>query len=637
MPLIAFLDRSESNLQASTDKLAASLGLFAGQAAATHSTGTSSFAQTVSPHSARRWRPQQTARGTWALFAGWLDNADELAGTLGLPAESDNALIYGMAVDRWGDDADRRATGCYATITKGTAPGVRLARSPWSAPPLHFFRGDGLCAAASVTRALHACGLSGTINRQTLADLLYSNPASHEGLYQGEELVRAGEIVHLSAQEARRVQWYDPFDFPPQLRFRDPRDYVEAADELLGKAVAAAMQGARQPGIFLSGGLDSTNIAARALRIMPATARLHSFTFLPDHDWKDDLPRWQYASEEQAVRRFAQKHPRLATHFHLGDGLEFDELSSHMLLAVSTAPPVLRVLAPFAPLYDMARTEGCDLMLAGWAGNATFSSDGVWAFTEFLRTGRFVSLYRAVRDIPFRRRGTAREILRLAVMPQLPLAVQRAWQEFRGVRPPDQYGDITPLRHDAVAAFQLRERARAAGLADQQPHWSSRAAFWRNNFSEGETHHADILCGFEQLYGIRTRDPTLYRPLVEFCRAVPTDIFLRDGQQRWLARELGRGHLPEEIRTEQRHGLIGADWHGRLARRLPELRAELESAARDPILSELVDFDELRRRLDDFPAETDGSMGQFLRYTVAVPNLVLAARFLRHASGRNEP
>ncbi|MCB2046526.1 MAG: hypothetical protein KDE61_10635, partial [Novosphingobium sp.] len=430
------------------------------------------------------------------LFAGWLDNAAELAGVLGLPTESDNALIYGMAVDRWGDDADRRAIGCYATIVKGAAPGVRLARSPWSAPPLHFFRGDGLCAAASVTRALHACGLSRTVNRQTLADLLYSNPASHEGLYQGEELVRAGEIVHLCAQRVRRVQWYDPFDFPPQLRFKNPGDYVEAADELLHHAVTAALKGTKRPGVFLSGGLDSTNIAARALHIMPAAAHLPSFTFLPDNDWKDDLPRWQYASEEQAVRRFARQHPRLVPHFHSGDGLELDGLAPHMLLAVSSAPPVLRVLAPFAPLYDMARTEGCDLMLAGWAGNATFSSDGVWGFAEFLRRGRFVSLYRAVRDIPFRRRATAREILRLAVLPQFPLAVQRAWQEFRGVYAPDIHSEVIPLRNEARRNFRLHERARAARLADQKPFWSSRAAFWRNNFAEGETHHADILCGF---------------------------------------------------------------------------------------------------------------------------------------------
>lgn len=617
--------------------MAASLGLSTGHPAALHATGNASFAQSFDTGSLRHWRPQQTSAKTFVLFTGWLDNAAELAGALNLPPDADPALIYGTAVDSWGDDADRRATGCYATITKGTAPGVRLARSPWSAPPLHFFRGDGLCAAASVTRALHACGLSGTINRQTLADLLYSNPASHEGLYQGEELVRAGEIVHLSAQEARRVQWYDPFDFPPQLRFRDPRDYVEAADELLGKAVAAAMQGARQPGIFLSGGLDSTNIAGRAMRKMADEAKLQSFTFLPEPDQRHDLPRWQYASEEPAVRLFGQMHPKLEMHFHAGQSLEFADLSGKMLLAIGSAPPALRVLAPFAPLYQLAREQGCDLMLAGWAGNATFSCDGAWGYSEFLRKGYLPSLYRAVRDIPFRRRSTVREILRLSVLPQLPLPIQRAWQEFRGVSPPDLHSEIVPLRKEAIRDLRLHERARAARLADQKPFWSSRKAFWHNNFAEGETHHADILCGFEQLYGIRTRDPTLYRPLVEFCRAVPTDIFLRDGQQRWLARELGRGHLPEEIRTEQRHGLIGADWHGRLARRLPELRAELESAARDPILSELVDFDELRRRLDDFPAETDGSMGQFLRYTVAVPNLVLAARFLRHASGRNEP
>ncbi|MCP5379795.1 MAG: hypothetical protein H6915_07660 [Novosphingobium sp.] len=639
MSLIACIEGANGLPSSTADRLGQSLGLFSAQKAAYHSEAGHCLAATPgSPGQTpvRSWRPVQTASGAAVLFAGWLDNAAELAGVLGLPTESDNALIYGAAVDRWGDDADGHAIGCYAAIVKGAAPGMRLARSPWAAPPLRYFQSGDVIAAASVTRALQACGLPATPNLRTLADSLFLSLHAHDGWYEGEKIVPPGAVVHLHRDGARIIRWYDHLAPRPLLRLRKPRDYVEAADELLTRAVAASAKGAKQPGVLLSGGLDSTNIAARLMPLLPQGKPLSAFTLTPDPQWRGVAPPGQIADETAHVRSFCAMHPGIEAHFSADGGTEFDHALDRMLLATGAAPLLTRVLGPFHGLYEAARDRGCDLMIAGWHGNATFSSGGEWGLCEYLRAGRLLQLYKALHAIPRRSRPIFREFLRLSLLPHFPPGFQRRWKAFRGVPEIDYPRAAHPLHPAAIDAHDLMRAGEAAGWGNR-PHWYSRDTHWRHSNSGAEWAHADILCGFEQLYGIRTRDPTLYRPLVEFCRAVPTDIFLRDGQQRWLARELGRGHLPEEIRTEQRHGLIGADWHSRLARRLPELRAELERAARDPLLAELVDFAELRRRLDDFPAETDGSMRQFLRYTVAVPNLVLAARFLRHASGRNEP
>src|SRR5262245_200232 len=55
---------------------------------------------------ARAWRPAVLPGGWIVLFNGYFDNATELAAELGSRA-GDIALLYGLAVERWGDGAER--------------------------------------------------------------------------------------------------------------------------------------------------------------------------------------------------------------------------------------------------------------------------------------------------------------------------------------------------------------------------------------------------------------------------------------------------------------------------------------------------------------------------------------------------
>ena len=81
------------------------------------------------------------------------------------------------------------------------------------------------------------------------------------------------------------------------------------------------------------------------------------------------------------------------------------------------------------------------------------------------------------------------------------------------------------------------------------------------------------------------RDPTADVRLLEFCLAVPTEQFLRDGMQRALARRALADRLPKQVLEEPRRGLQVADWHEDL------------TAVRDRVADELD-------RLEACPAAT---------------------------------
>ena len=156
-------------------RLASSLCAGIGGAATSADLGTLHFAYRPlrsNPALIRAWRPAVLSSGRIAAFHGYFDNAAEVAMELKV-VPGDLALLYGEAVERWGEDADLRVIGEYcAIIVNPVSRHIRLARSPLRAPPLHYFHDSDRVAAASVPRALFASGIEQRLNEVRVADVL---------------------------------------------------------------------------------------------------------------------------------------------------------------------------------------------------------------------------------------------------------------------------------------------------------------------------------------------------------------------------------------------------------------------------------------------------------------------------------
>src|SRR5829696_7156657 len=112
-------------------KLAASLCAGIGGHAGNAQVGAAHFAYRPLRSTAaqcRSWRPAVLPNGHVAAFHGYFDNATTIAHELGVPA-ADLSALYAAAVERWGDDADRRIVGEYcAVIVDPSGFRARLSR-----------------------------------------------------------------------------------------------------------------------------------------------------------------------------------------------------------------------------------------------------------------------------------------------------------------------------------------------------------------------------------------------------------------------------------------------------------------------------------------------------------------------------
>ncbi|MFM5907550.1 MAG: asparagine synthase-related protein [Novosphingobium sp.] len=614
-------------------RFAPSLGLFAGAPSNLEFSDNTGLFRLDAPRArpSRGWRAQRSPGGLPVLLNGWIDNRAELARSLGLdpdaPASQSFEYLYGCAFERWGDQADARISGLYAAIIPLADGRVRLARSPLGAYPLFYATDGHAMAVCSIPRPIFAAGWPKALRAEALlANLAFQLQMDKEASqYEGLSQVPEGAIAYVSPEGVTCSRWYD-LTAVPEVRYRRDEDYVEHANALLAESVGHALSQARNPGVSLSGGLDSSICTDEILRQLPAGQRLKSFTFHPLDDWKGQVPPTNFADERDYVRQFVAMHPRIDPTFIDNRDVGYDHRAEEFFLAMGTAYPSMTVGTPHHGVWQAAADSGTDWLLTAADGNFTISNGAGWAYGEFLLKGRWLELWRMAAARAGDHRSVLRRIVALGAMPLLPDGLQ-AW--IRGmIHAQDDTPQFTNplLRSEAVPRPGVKAFGGPGGM------------FRRTRLAEIEARcgiAAELGHGFEQVFGLRARDVTHYRPLIEFCLSIPTDQFVRGGTTRWLARRMAVGRLPEAQRTERRYAMQNADLFPRMTRQLPKLRDQIERLADDPDLAHLIDFDKARAMIETWPDQDPGYGRKAMELNYALPSTLLMAQFVRHVSGRN--
>ena len=575
--------------------------------------------------------------GIEVAFTGWIDNSDDLARQLAVAADN-AAQLYAACLDRWGSETDSHVHGSYAAAARLADGALHLSRSPWDAPPLYYAHDDDRTVASPLFRVLFAAGVPRMPDWERVIDeLAYDFRSGDEAAwYHGVRIVPLGSQVRIDAEGVTTNRWYVP-PKPMAASEYDEEASVAKALELLEEAAQRALDWANRPALSMSGGLDSTLVGDALLRALPAGDRLLAITFVPDKNWKGKEEAGTMGDERRFARIMADANPRLEWHIASDDVGAFDRRARDIFAASEVFAPGLANVGMYHNVYEGVRALGCDALLTADFGNSTISEGGHAAYVEFARAGQWRQLTRLLRNRSGDRRPLWRRFLALTVMPQLPPPVRKAARSIIHPQRADMTALVTALSPGARAEQAARAKARGTGSA-----WAdftydrARADTVNREWTDADGPGRDVDLAFEQLYGVRKRDVLTYRPLVEFCMSLPTRAFAWDGSQRRFARLMGRGRVPEAIRTNPLHGQHNVDWHARLTQEREAMRALFETARDHPFLGEALDIERFRALLDDWPEEPDFTWENDLPRRLALPRAVLAARFVGHVEQRND-
>jgi asparagine synthase (glutamine-hydrolysing) len=562
-----------------------------------------------------------------------LDNRDDLCAALGISAEearglAENAVIM-RVLERWGEDGIERLHGDFTLAWwDGARRRMVLARDFLGSRPLHFHRGNGFFAFASMPKGLHALPeLPVAPDEETMARFLALMPEQGtRTFFRNVERVPPAHLGIVTAEGVSFRRYWNPQ--PERLRMRR-EDYAEAVRAGLDKATAARLRGADgRVATHLSGGLDSSAVTATAARLLAPDGKVTAFTAVPREGYAGRLGRGRFGDEGPHAAALAALYPNIEhVLIRSGHRSPFDRLDRNFFLYERPMLNLCNAVWTDA-ISDAARERRISVLLTGQMGNMSFSYTGLELLPELLAKGRLLRLARLA--LRLRRTGTTLESAAShAFGPFLPAWLWTGINRLRGRQM--KISDYSAI--DSACAERLRDTARVAGLDfNYRPRRDPVGTrLWVMGRVDGGTYHKGHLAG----WGIDMRDPTADRALVELCLSIPAEAYLAGGRARGLARDAFADRLPPVIADETRKGLQAVDWHEGMTAARGALEDELTRICAVPEAEGLLDTGMLRRLTEQWP-ETDWNRGESqARYRLALLRGVSSGHFLRKASGSN--
>ena len=305
-------------------------------------------------------QPLETARGDLFLVGnGEVYNHEELRSTLSggsFSTGSDNEVALCLVAER-GPEALKDLLGMYAFVLAGTDGSFVAARDPVGIKPLYWARRSG--------RTVFASEL-GAYDEDWLGEV--------EAFPPGHYWTPEGGLKRFRAAVPKKDDALNRFDGPSEPGAPVPKEMLTLMRERLIETVERQTMGDVPVGVFLSGGLDSSLVAAIAARWY-AERRQRLKTFAVGLAGSSDLV---------AARAVAE---------HLGT--EHHESVYTAEEALGVLPEVVRCIESFdpslvrsaVPNYLLARSaaehvkvvltgEGADEIFAGYEYLTGFATEG---------------------------------------------------------------------------------------------------------------------------------------------------------------------------------------------------------------------------------------------------------------------
>lgn len=590
----------------------------------------------ILPEDSRDLRPQIGADGTQALVADVrLDNRAELASLLGISPNTlqvtPDASVLMRALEVWGEAAVTKLVGDFAfawwDARKQT---LLLARDYLGQRPLHYHRGQGFFAFASMPKGLHALpGVPFAADTDSVASFIALIPEGDAAsFFKGVERVRPGHFVRITRDGITSHSYWRP---PTHvLKLKDNREYEEAVRTEMDRAVASRLRGVEgKVGAHLSGGLDSTTVASTAARFMAGRGSVVAYTSVPRDGYAGGLPD-SFSDEWRLAAAVAALHENIEHVKILASGSSPFERLDRYFYAFDR--PMLNLCNSVwsSAIMDDARSRNLGVLLTGDAGNLSFSFDGMIALPQMLRELQWVKLARTA-FLLVKQGSRLGTVASQIVGPFLPRPIWRAISRLRGK---DQRLTEYTLINPELEA-KLKQKAATLGLdfsyrprsdADTVRVWALRRV------DVGNYHK-----GYLGVWGLDVRDPTADRRLVELCLTIPAEQFLAGGVPRSLARRAFTDRLPGAVYEERKKGYQAADWHEALSSSRSQVAEEIERCSRVPEIAELISTGKMQQLLGAWP---DGAVNwndhQIIqKYRLALMRGTSAAHFVRKASGSN--
>lgn len=514
----------------------------------------------------------------WIVFNGEIYNHQDLRRDLEnrghrYRTKSDTETIVHL-YEEYGRDCVNHLRGMFAfAIWDRSKRSLFLARDRLGIKPL-YFRSDGttLLFGSEIKTILAYPGVEPEFNRATLAEYLaFGYLAGPESMYAGIRKLLPGHTLTVDENGQLTTSPYWELNVDTDDGSLPREHYVRRYREQLEDCVSSHLMSDVPLGVFLSGGLDSSAIAALTTKIRKEPIETFSVGY------------GEEAYSELPYARMIAEHLKSRHHeVHLSRDEFFQSLPT---LIWHEDEPI--VWPSSVALYFVARLakERVTVVLTGEGSDETLA--GYTRYPWTLLNSRLDTVYRKLTP------AFCRDILRAGLnAAPIPAASRRKLEHTflmrDGASWPAFYFDnfysaFSAAEQDELLTPEARQMAGDA-YAGSMNYWnkSSGGLLHRLLYTDIKTYLVELLMKQDQMSmaaSVESRVPFLDHRLVEFTASIPTKYATQGMAGKFILKAAVEDLLPHSIVYRQKMGFptpwaywLAGEFHESLQRLLTEPR-----------------------------------------------------------------
>lgn len=544
-----------------------------------------------------------------------LDNRQELLDKLGISQidgsqMADGDILYEM-YDRYGKECLNDLLGAYSFVYYDRKNNrIEFVLDAVGNRCLYYRIMDGIFYFSSLMEPLAEISEQTKLNDRWITDFLamdhlFMINETEETPFLDINRIAPAQYISYDGKELVKELYWKPFENYREMKLSSDAAYQKSFCEIWDKAVKDVIRTDSEVSIMLSGGLDSTAVAAVAAPYLKEKGKkLFSYTSVPMRGYQPTDNGYDVDDESEDVKKTAEYYGNIVTDFIDLDGKTPWELVDEEFHSVEMPFKSIQNCLWIEEAYKRAYSNGSRLILNGSYGNTSISFTDLNVYMNTLFGQKKYGKLRKEIKAFSKSMGFS-----------VSYAMKQIYQDCKAQYEINPY----PYRFSFVRrnmTESLNTRSRMEEMQRNQNESSKNFSVFRKQMvlwialrqiGEIETKHSLAT-------GVLLRDPTKDKRVIDFCIHLPIEQFCRDGVDRRLVKVYLKDKLPPHVFSYSRKGKQSADLRYRFEKNWNRIRNEWIALYEEYDGSVYVDTVFARRQLLEEPDITKYSSFDLTRH-----------------------
>ncbi|MCZ2257313.1 lasso peptide isopeptide bond-forming cyclase [Sporosarcina sp. G11-34] len=505
---------------------------------------------------------------------------------------TDSELIL-RAYYKWQDDAPKFLVGDFAfMIWDQKKQRLFGARDFSGSRTLYYYKNHEKFAFCTIIEPLLSLPyIEKKLNEQWLAEYL-ALPGMVDAIdasstpYKNIGQVPPSHSISVEKNKVT-VKRYSYITQGKRLKLKSNEEYVEAFQDVFREAVSCRLRTHRNVGSQLSGGLDSGAVVGFAAKhLQMGKKRLHTFSSIPAHDFKDFSPNYLLADETPYIQSTAKYVGGITEHYCSFEGKDSYSEMNDFLNIMEMPYKFFENSFWLKGIFEKAQEEDIGVLLSGDRGNFSISwGDAYDYYSLLLKKLRWVHLYQELDYFNEKVGGSRSRKLRIIARSGFPI-LDRIFPQEIAYKLPSLINPEFAKQTGVYSKFK-EQGINQDGLYTNTDIFGIRKKHFEDVFHWNAS--STLATKLSLRHSVWKRDPTNDIRVIRFCLSLPEGQYVQKGMDRALVRRATKNYLPDNVRLNQQiHGVQGADWVHRMMPNWEGFTDELQKMSKDNYVMELL-------------------------------------------------